>query len=107
MLKLILCSGLYPQLAIPDDFNKYKARPTEIFIAETYISIYNRLEINSLFSFIAMQGDADQMFHTRSKGFTILHPMGIFANQPDVLRLNDSDIIEAPHLKTKLPISAK
>ncbi|CAG7718391.1 unnamed protein product [Allacma fusca] len=76
MLKVILASGLYPQLGIPDDFNKYKS-------------------------------DADQMFHTRGKGFTVLHPMSIFANQPDVLKLNESDIIMVQHMNTKLPIASK
>ena len=65
MLKLILCSGLYPQLAVADDFNKFKA-------------------------------DSEQLYHTRGKGFTVLHPMGVFANCPDVLRLADSDIISLP-----------
>jgi len=54
-----------------------------------------------------VKGDAEQVYHTRGKGFTVLHPMGIFSNQADVLRLNDSDIIIVPHMNTKLPVSSK
>lgn len=31
MLKLILCSGLYPQVAIADDFNTYKRDSDQFF----------------------------------------------------------------------------
>ncbi|XP_077992529.1 putative ATP-dependent RNA helicase DHX34 [Glandiceps talaboti] len=54
LLKVILCSGLYPQLAIADDCNSYRK-------------------------------DSDQVFHTKSKPFVVLHPTGVFANNPDIL----------------------
>lgn len=32
MLKVILCSGLYPQLAVTDEHNKYKVRKDVAFV---------------------------------------------------------------------------
>jgi hypothetical protein len=100
MLKVILCSGLYPQIAVPDDYNKFKVRNEQLFCK--YISPL----IISLMVFCAQSG-ADQVYHTKGKPFTVLHPMGQFANQPDILSLVDSDIILVPHMNTKLPISSK
>ena len=31
LLKVILCSGLYPQVAIPDEHNSYKSGSEQIF----------------------------------------------------------------------------
>lgn len=76
-LKLILVSGMYPQVAIADDFNYCKA-PSQHF------------------------------FHTTSKPFTSLHPMGFFGNNGQSLQLDDSEIVEKPfYYKSKLPLSAK
>ncbi|XP_022092525.1 probable ATP-dependent RNA helicase DHX34 [Acanthaster planci] len=54
LLKVILCSGLYPQLAIADDCNTYRR-------------------------------ECDQVFHTKAKPFVLLHPTGVFANNPSIL----------------------
>lgn len=76
-LKLILVSGLYPQVAISDEFNYCKS---------------------------PMQ----QFYHTVSKPFTSLHPMGYFGNNTQILQLEDSDIIDKPFFyKSKQPLSAK
>ncbi|XP_011500443.1 PREDICTED: probable ATP-dependent RNA helicase DHX34 [Ceratosolen solmsi marchali] len=76
MLKLILCSGLYPQFAISDEFNYCKTV-------------------------------SEQLFHTKVKPFVALHPMGFFGNHPQVLQLEESDIVYIPGYKSKTPISAK
>lgn len=74
-LKLILVSGLYPQIAIGDEFNYCKS-------------------------------PAQQFYHTNSKPFTSLHPMGYFGNNPQMLQLNDSEIIDKPlSYKSKAPLS--
>lgn len=76
-LKLILVSGMYPQVAIADEFNYCKA-PSQHF------------------------------YHTLSKPFTSLHPMGFFGNNSQTLQLNDGDIVEKPfYYKSKIPLSAK
>ena len=108
MLKVILCSGLNPQLAVADDFNKYKVCTYNFLdIILTYVrSIIDFLYDNHYIK-CNFQTDVDQMFHTRGKGFTVLHPMSVFANQPDALALTESDIISVPHMSTKLTISAK
>lgn len=61
ILKLIMCSGLYPNMAIADDCNSFKA-------------------------------DQDQIFHTKSKPFVVLHPTSVFAFQPDVLVAKETEI---------------
>lgn len=76
LLKLILASGLSPQVALADEFNNYKST-------------------------------SDQLFHTRAKPFTALHPMGVFANHPEPLQLLEQDIIQVPDFPTKLPVSSK
>ncbi|XP_054169155.1 probable ATP-dependent RNA helicase DHX34 [Oppia nitens] len=35
--------------------------------------------------------DSDQMFHTKDKPFVTLHPNGVFAIEPDLLRLSKTD----------------
>ena len=76
LLKLILASGLSPQVALADEFNNYKST-------------------------------SDQLFHTRAKPFTALHPVGVFANHPEALQLQEHDIIQVPDFVTKLPVSSK
>ncbi len=39
MLKLILCSGLYPQVAIADEFNNYKRDCDQFFHTKVLIKI--------------------------------------------------------------------
>ena len=39
---------------------------------------------------------SEQLFHTRAKPFTILHPMGVFANHPEVLQLQDHETVDVP-----------
>ncbi|XP_033607605.1 probable ATP-dependent RNA helicase DHX34 isoform X2 [Cryptotermes secundus] len=78
MLKLILCSGLYPQLAIADEFNYCKSV-------------------------------SEQLFHTVSKPYVSLHPMGYFGNHPQILQLQESDIevIQKRRFNSKSPVSSK
>lgn len=64
LLKVILCSGLYPQVAIADEHNSFKR-------------------------------DSDQVFHTRSKGFVLLHPTSVFCNDPESLQIKESQVKEA------------
>jgi len=64
LLKVILCSGLYPQIAISDEHNSFKR-------------------------------DSDQVFHTRSKGFVLLHPTSVFCNNPESLQLKESQVKES------------
>ncbi|KAG0431345.1 hypothetical protein HPB47_021875 [Ixodes persulcatus] len=76
LMKLILCSGVYPQIAISDDHNSYKR-------------------------------DSDQVFHTKGKGFVVLHPNGVLALHADVLRLDDLDVLTVPGFRSSLPVSTK
>ncbi|XP_066278325.1 probable ATP-dependent RNA helicase DHX34 [Branchiostoma lanceolatum] len=56
LLKVVLCSGLYPLVAIADDCNTYRR-------------------------------DSEQVFHTKSKQFVVLHPTGVFCTNPEPLQL--------------------
>jgi ATP-dependent RNA helicase DHX34 len=77
MLKLILVSGLYPQIAISDEFNYLKSA-------------------------------SEQFFHTKSKPYVSMHPMGYFSKNFQILNVPDSDIMEKPGVyKSKQPMSAK
>ncbi|XP_066944325.1 probable ATP-dependent RNA helicase DHX34 [Macrobrachium rosenbergii] len=76
MLKIILCSGLYPNVAIADEHNNYKP-------------------------------GSEQLFHTSSKPFAVLHPNSVFASCPQVLQVCDSDIVELPGFTARYPLSSK
>lgn len=76
MLKLILCSGLYPQFACADEFNYCKSV-------------------------------SEQLFHTKAKPYVALHPMSFFGNHPQVLQLEEPDIISIPGFKSKSAVSSK
>ncbi|XP_011163532.1 probable ATP-dependent RNA helicase DHX34 [Solenopsis invicta] len=76
MLKLILCSGLYPQFACADEFNYCKSM-------------------------------SEQLFHTKAKPYVALHPMSFFGNHPQVLQIEEEDVMPIPGFKNKSPISSK
>ncbi|XP_012261756.2 probable ATP-dependent RNA helicase DHX34 [Athalia rosae] len=76
MLKLILCSGLYPQFACADEFNYCKST-------------------------------SEQLFHTKAKPYIALHPMSFFGNHPQILQLEEPDILSLPWFKSKSPLSPK
>ncbi|KAG6801736.1 ATP-dependent RNA helicase DHX34 [Apis mellifera caucasica] len=76
MLKLILCSGLYPQFAVADEFN--------------YCKTMN-----------------EQLFHTKAKPYIALHPISFFGHHPQVLQLEEVDVVSIPGFKNKTPVSPK
>ncbi|XP_069180383.1 probable ATP-dependent RNA helicase DHX34 [Procambarus clarkii] len=76
VLKIILCSGLYPNVAIADEHNNYKP-------------------------------GSEQLFHTASKPFAVLHPNSVFASNPEVLQVTDSDLVELPGFTSRHPASTK
>ncbi|CAG0891967.1 unnamed protein product [Darwinula stevensoni] len=76
IVKMVLVSALYPQVAVPDDHNSY--RP-----------------------------GSDQVYHTKGKAFTVLHPMGKLANDPQVLQITEADILDFPGFARRNPVSTK
>ncbi|OAD52775.1 putative ATP-dependent RNA helicase DHX34 [Eufriesea mexicana] len=76
MLKLILCSGLYPQFACADEFNYCKSTN-------------------------------EQLFHTKAKPYIALHPMSFFGNHPQILQLEETDVVSVTGFKSKTPVSPK
>lgn len=67
LMKIIYCSGLYPQFAIGDEFNHIKT---------------------------------EQIFHTKSKSHVFLHPLSFFGLHPEVLKIEDQDLV-IPNNKTQ------
>ncbi|XP_036941732.1 probable ATP-dependent RNA helicase DHX34 [Acanthopagrus latus] len=63
LLKLLVCRGLYPQLALPDEHNSTRK-------------------------------ESEQVFHTRNKQGVVIHPTSVFASDPEVLQLPESDTRE-------------
>ncbi|XP_057341337.1 probable ATP-dependent RNA helicase DHX34 [Microplitis mediator] len=49
----------------------------------------------------------EQLFHTKAKPFVALHPMSFFGNHPQLLQLEEPDIVNIPGFKSKLPLSSK
>lgn len=54
-----------------------------------------------------LQSISEQLYHTKVKPYVGLHPLSFFGNHPQVLQLEESEIMSIPGFKTKLPISAK
>lgn len=76
LLKIILCSGLYPNVAIADEHNNYKS-------------------------------GSEQLFHTSTKQFVVLHPNGVFSSKPEILQLTQADIIPMEGFTDKNPCSSR
>ena len=72
MLKLILTSGLYPQLAVADDFNNYKAGSDQLF--HTRVKPFNVLHPNSIYSAKPEVLQLDGLDIVTVPGFTSKHP---------------------------------
>lgn len=50
----------------------------------------------------------DQLFHTAEKPFVALHPNCFFAFHPEVIQLEECDIVNPPpKFRTKLKVSSK
>ena len=72
MLKLIMASGLYPQLAIADEFNNYKGGSDQLF--HTRVKPFNVLHPNCFFSAHPEVLQVDGLDIVNMKGFTTKHP---------------------------------
>uniref|UniRef100_A0A0V0J9T0 Putative ATP-dependent RNA helicase DHX34 n=2 Tax=Schistocephalus solidus TaxID=70667 RepID=A0A0V0J9T0_SCHSO len=79
LLKVVLTSGLYPQLAIPDPANAYR---------------------------VATKGGAagpgaEMLFHTPTKAFVMLQPTDVFVRQPDCLFARSRELEESGSVGTE------
>jgi len=72
MLKLILTSGLYPQIAIADEFNNYKGGSDQLF--HTRVKPFNVLHPNSIFAAQPEILQVDGLDIVSAPGFTTKHP---------------------------------
>nr|VZI25706.1 unnamed protein product [Spirometra erinaceieuropaei] len=79
LLKVVLTSGLYPQLAVPDPANAYR---------------------------VATKGGAagpgaEMLFHTPTKAFVMLQPTDVFVRQPDCLFAHSREIEESGSVESE------
>lgn len=56
---------------------------------------------------IMLQSMNEQLYHTKVKPYVGLHPLSFFGNHPQILQLEESDVITIPAFKTSSPVSAK
>jgi len=54
-----------------------------------------------------IQSTSEQLFHTKAKSYVALHPMSFFGNHPQVLQIEETDVMSMPRFKSKTPISCK
>lgn len=50
---------------------------------------------------------SEQLFHTKAKPYVALHPMSFFGNHPQVLQVEEVDVVSISAFKSKTPISPK
>jgi len=72
MLKLILASGLYPQIALGDEHNSYKGGQDQMF--HTRVKPFNVLHPNSFFASQPEALQLDSLSIVSAPGFTSKHP---------------------------------
>lgn len=82
LLKLVLCRGLYPQLALPDQFNGSR-KDSEQVLSPCSIPIPWSPAASCCPSTLACL--LLQIFHTRSKAGVVPHPTSVFATSPELL----------------------
>jgi len=54
-----------------------------------------------------VQSTSEQLFHTKAKSYVALHPMSFFGNYPQVLQIEETDIMSMPGFQSKAPVSSK
>lgn len=50
---------------------------------------------------------AEQLYHTKVKPFNLLHPNSNFAANPEILNIDEIDIVDMPGFNRKYPLSSK
>ncbi|NXK49954.1 DHX34 helicase, partial [Chauna torquata] len=82
LLKLVLCRGLYPQLAVPDQLNSSRKDSDQVrVLALAPAPIFGVSVALILLSL--------QIFHTKSKQGVVLHPTCVFATSPELLHAKE------------------
>lgn len=91
LLKLLLCRGLYPQLALPDEHNTARKDSEQVgpagrLWAEARVHRVASTDVEILSSLAAAQ-----VFHTKNKQGVVIHPTSVFASDPEVLLIPEHD----------------
>ena len=73
LLKVILASGLYPQLALGDEFNSDKSGMEQLF--HTRVKPFNVLHPNGIFATYPEYVNLDSMYVVNIPGFPAKYPV--------------------------------
>ncbi|TSR87279.1 putative ATP-dependent RNA helicase DHX34 [Bagarius yarrelli] len=76
LLNLVLCRGLYPQLALPDEHNSSR---TDSDQAHTHTHTHTHTNTNKIMNMV---------FHTSNKQGVVIHPTSVFASNVDLLHMS-------------------
>ncbi|GAB1602318.1 probable ATP-dependent RNA helicase DHX34 [Argonauta hians] len=85
---------------VTQDLNKLQKRSHQSQSLEIWqINLLKIILTSGLYPKIAIADDcnsykseSEQVFHTKNKGFLLLHPTSVFSSQPDLLQLPDNDV---------------
>ncbi|KAJ6663570.1 hypothetical protein lerEdw1_009649 [Lerista edwardsae] len=79
LLQLVLGSGLYPQLAVPDPFNQTRKD------SDQARCLLRLCPWPALPAPVLSSAPCPQVFHTREKAGVFLHPTSVFSSSPELL----------------------
>lgn len=101
LLKLLVCRGLYPQLALPDEHNTARKDSDQVGhsfnsipVSKQKYCIVFQILITSMWGVLCncMHGNCiTQVFHTKNKQGVVMHPTSVFASDPEVLHIPEDD----------------
>ncbi|PKU27989.1 hypothetical protein llap_21708 [Limosa lapponica baueri] len=87
LLKLVLCRGLYPQLAVPDQLNSGRKDSDQVrglpIPHPGGVPASPSLSLDTPFLLWP------QIFHTKNKQGVVLHPTSVFATSPELLQAKE------------------
>lgn len=84
LLKLVLCRGLYPQLAVPDQLNSGRKDSDQVHVLLRPRGSPAAPRSPSTFVLLLLQ-----IFHTKNKQGVVLHPTCVFATSPELLHAKE------------------
>lgn len=88
LLKLVLCRGLYPQLAVPDQLNSGRKDSDQVSVLSLPCPLpqgFPAAPCSPSTPVLLLL----QIFHTKSKQGVVLHPTCVFATSPELLHAKE------------------
>lgn len=91
LIKLIICSGLYPQFAFPDEHNPYRKSNELVY----HTQCKNKRELHM---YIAIQ----QLISSTAKRFLSLHPSSVLTAHPDWIQGTGKNVRRGEQRRTEV-----